>query len=73
MASYMAVFIAADIRVAGSGLIEFARTALYITLFQSITTSANNRGPERHTTAIATLVNLILMGSFPFELELRDK
>ena len=70
MASYMAVFIAADIRVAGSGLIEFVRTESYMTLFQSIITSADNRAdPNRHRRATAAKVCLTFIGIFPFEVQ----
>ena len=64
----MAVFIAALTRVVGRGLMEFVRTALSRTLFQSMISSADNRaGPKRHTTATAAKAGLNFMVIFPFE------
>src|SRR5262245_47090051 len=52
-----------DARIA---FIASTRMASSMTLFQSMTTSADNRAPERHTTAIAALASLILIEIFPF-------
>jgi hypothetical protein len=63
----MAVFIAADIRDCGNGLMEFVRTVLSSTLFQSTITSADKRaGPKRQTTATAAQADLNFMGDLSF-------
>ena len=63
----MAVFIAAEIRVPGRGLMEFVRIVPSMTLFQSMISSADNRaGPKRHTTATAAQASLIFMVDLSF-------
>jgi hypothetical protein len=61
----MAVFIAADIRDCGNGLMEFVRTVWSRTLFQSMISSAGKRpDPKRHTTANVVKDSLSFMVTF---------